>query len=74
MATKQISLRMPEALIREIEGHGDRTSFILEAVRDKLRQEAEAELIAGLMNLVDDPENDISDFQIGQERVIVRGD
>ena len=61
-------------MLDTIQKRGDRTAFILQAVQEKLAREADEELIAGLMCLVDDPENDISDFAIGQQKVMAELD
>jgi hypothetical protein len=73
--TKQLSVRMPVDIVRQLLVKGKSSRFIVDAVREKLERDAELELEAGLACLADDPEaNDISDLGPAQAKVIARGD
>lgn len=73
--TTQITVRMPVELALGIKRHGNGAAYIIEAVRDKLQRDEQAEIEAGLRCLAFDAEaNDISDFDDAQKRVIARGD
>jgi hypothetical protein len=74
--SRQISVRIPAELIERIKSRGEGSSrFIIEAVRDKLNREDEAEITASMRCLAyDDEANDISDFAVAQDRTIARGD
>lgn len=73
--TKQITVRMPVDLVAELRAHGNTASYIIDAVRDKLRRDQKAEIVASLQCLAGDEEaNDISDFAATQDEVIARGD
>jgi len=74
-STRQITVRMPLDLALGIKQRGKNAAFIIEAVREKLRREEQAEIEKGLLCLGDDDEaSDISDYAPAQARVIARGD
>jgi hypothetical protein len=73
--TKQVSIRMPDELVKRLECHEAITPYIIEAVREKLDRDDEARIVASLTCLADDPEsNDISAFASIQDEVIRRID
>jgi hypothetical protein len=74
--TKQITIRVPIEVVARLNRQARNTApYIVEAVLDKLSRDEEAEVVAAMQCLANDPEaNDISDFAAAQDRVIVRGD
>jgi hypothetical protein len=74
-ATKQLTVRMPRDLAKKIEDQGAAAPFIIDAVREKLERQREAEIETSLACLANDPEaNDISDWAPFQAKVIERVD
>ncbi len=76
-ATKQVSLRLPLDIAEAIQRreHGTATDYVVQAVREKLQRDREAEIARGLSCLAWDEEaNDVSDFAPAQDKVILLGD
>lgn len=76
MATsKQLSVRMPCELVEWLSERGKSARYIVEAVREKVARDEEAEIAASLRCLANhDEASDISDLAEGQAKVIARGD
>jgi hypothetical protein len=74
--TKQISVRMPIDMVDSISRLGAKSAaYVLEAVRDKLQRDKEAEIAEGLKCLADDSDaDDFSALAAAQAKVIARVD
>ena len=74
-AKKQITVRMPVELVSDMESRGGTTVYIIEAVREKLARDKQAEIAAGLRCLADNPdEEDFSALIAAQAKVMARVD
>ena len=77
MTTKQISIRMPMDLLQELRKQrpGSGSSFIVEAVRDRLNRERELKLQESLQALAfEGEENDLSWIEGAQLEVFRSND
>jgi hypothetical protein len=75
--TKQITLRMPIDLLGQLSAmpRGKGASYIVDAVRERLERDRQAQIEAGLQCLAyDDELNDISAFAEAQAEVMARVD
>ncbi len=68
---KQISVRMPLRILERLEAHGPVAPYVIEAVKEKLDRDEEADIKARLRCLAyDDEANDISDWAPEQRKVM----
>lgn len=73
--TKAITIRMPLELLSVLRARGETSSYVINAVRERLERERLEEIAKGLACLADDSEaNDISDFAPLQSKVMRRVD
>ncbi len=73
--TRQLTVRMPLDILQRLKEKGKTAPYIIEAVQEKLAREAEQEIEASLLCLVDDTEaNDISDLKPAQAKAMSRED
>ncbi|HVL39015.1 MAG TPA: hypothetical protein VM328_06450 [Fimbriimonadaceae bacterium] len=75
--TRQYPIRFPADVAEQVERRKQRSvsEYVVEAVREKLERDRDAEIVAGLACLADDAEaNDIGDFEEAQAEVFGRGD
>jgi hypothetical protein len=75
--TKQITVRMPLDLLKQLAAlpKGNSAPYIVEAVRERLERDRQAQIEAGLKCLAfDDEANDISAFEEAQAGVMARVD
>lgn len=75
MATKSLTVRVPVEILDRVKRRGKAAKFIVEAVREKLQRDEDAEIERSLLSLVEEPSyNDIDDFIDAQRRVMARND
>jgi len=73
--TKQITVRMPIEILEQLGGmvKGKGAAYIIEAVRERLERDRQAQIAAGLACLAyDDDANDLSAFEEVQAEVMAR--
>jgi hypothetical protein len=75
--TKQITIRMPLDVLGQLGAmpHGKSAPYIVEAVRERLERDRQAQIEAGFACLAhDDEANDISPFVEARDEVMARLD
>lgn len=72
--TQQLTVRMPVDVLRKLKAKGKTAPYIIEAVKEKMARDEEAEIEASLLCLADDDENDISDLKSPQAKALNRED
>ena len=76
MRTKNLTLRIPEAVYRQVaeQKHGTATGYIVQAIEEKLARDRDSELKKGFACLAGEPDDESSGWIEAQKEAMKRVD